>query len=39
MEKYWEDEEMRGEIKETWARLRCGSIGRDLRTINVDCVK
>ena len=29
MEKYWKDKEIRGEIKETWARLRCGSIGRE----------
>ena len=29
MEKYWEDKEIRGEIRETWARLRCGSIGRE----------
>ena len=28
MEKYWEDEEIRGEIKETWARLRYVSTGR-----------
>ena len=29
MEKYWKDKETRGEIKETRARLRCGSIGRE----------
>ena len=29
MKKYWKDKEMRGEIKATWARLRCGSIGRE----------
>ena len=27
MEKYWEDKEIKREVKETWARMRCGSVG------------
>ena len=29
MEKYWEDKEIKEEVKETWARMRCGSVGRE----------
>lgn len=29
MEEYWEREDIGGETKETWARLRCGNIGKD----------
>ena len=29
LKKYWEDKEIRGKIKETWARLRCRRIGRE----------
>ena len=29
MDKYWEDKEIREEMKEALARLRCGSIGRE----------
>ena len=29
MEKYWEDRKIKGELKETWARMRCGSVGRE----------
>lgn len=28
MEVYWEDKNIRAENKETWARLRCGNIGK-----------
>ena len=28
MEKYWEEKEIKVEVKETWARMRCGSVGR-----------
>ena len=30
MEKYWEDKELKGKTKETWARMRCGSIGKNM---------
>ena len=29
MKKYWKDEEIKGEVKETWARIKCGSVGRE----------
>ena len=29
MEKYWEDKELKGKTKETWARMRCGSGGKE----------
>ena len=29
MEKYWEDKEIKWKIKEIWARMRCGSVGKD----------
>ena len=29
MEKYWEDKEIKGEIREIWTRLRFGSIRRE----------
>lgn len=29
MERYWEDKNLRGTDKETWARLRCGNIGKN----------
>lgn len=28
MEKYWEKKNWKGEIKEQWARIRCGNIGK-----------
>ena len=28
MEKYWEDKKIKGEVKETWARMRCGREGK-----------
>ena len=28
-EKYWENKEIKGEVKETWARIRCGSVRRE----------
>lgn len=28
MEEYWEDREIAGEIKEIWARIRCGNVGK-----------
>ena len=39
MEKYLEDEEITGEVKETWARMRCGSVGREMERgyKNVKC--
>ena len=29
METYWKEKELEGAIKETWARLRCGSVGKE----------
>ena len=29
MEKYLEDKEIKGEVKETLARMRCGSVGKE----------
>lgn len=28
-ESYWDDKNLPGDIKEEWARLRCGNVGRD----------
>ena len=30
MEKYWEDKELKGKIKEIWARMRCRSVGKNI---------
>ena len=30
MEKYGEDKEIKGEEKKTWARMRCGSVGKEV---------
>ena len=27
-EKYWENEEVRGDLKDQWKKLRCGNIGK-----------
>ena len=29
MEKFWEDKGIKWEVKETCARMRCGSVGRE----------
>ena len=30
MDKYWEDEELKGKTKKIWARMRCGSVGKNM---------
>lgn len=29
MEEYWERKDIGGEIKEVWARMRCGNVGKE----------
>ena len=31
MEKYWEDKEIKEEVKKTWARMKCESVGREAK--------
>ena len=39
MEKYWEDKETKGEVNETWTRMKCGSVERERKRgyKNVEC--
>ena len=30
MEKYWEDKELKGKIKEIWAEMRCENVGKNI---------